>query len=85
MRNRHWKGAIYEYIVFCSLSFLNRDPDVSEIFSRGQNPQHWHVAKRGLGRARDIDGDVYLEVARKETSLTDVDNMLAGIVKGFAD
>ena len=72
-------------IVFYSLSFLDRDPDISEIFSRGQSPQHWHVAKRGLGKERDIDGDVYLEVARKEASLTDVDNMLAGLVKGFAD
>jgi hypothetical protein len=65
-----------------------RDSEVSEIFSRGQNPQHWHVARRGLGQDRNgmrIDGDVYMEVSRKETSLTDVDNVLAGIVRRYSE
>jgi hypothetical protein len=28
-----------------------------------------------------VHGEVYLEVFRKETSLTDVDNVLAGVVR----
>jgi len=57
------------------------------VFSRGQNPQHWHIAKRGLGcTPSEIDNDhsegaVFMEVFRKETSLTDVDNVLNGLVK----
>lgn len=54
------------------------------MFSRGQNPQHWHVARRGIGLGKDgiaNDGEVYMEVFRKETSLTDVDNVLAGVVR----
>ena len=57
------------------------------MFSRGQNPQHWHIAKRGLGGSKpplDITSahdEVFMEVFRKETSLTDVDNVLIGAVK----
>jgi hypothetical protein len=52
------------------------------VFSRGQNPQHWHVARRGLPTDQGTaDGEVYLEVFRKETSLTDVDNALAGVIR----
>ncbi|KAK0189008.1 hypothetical protein F5146DRAFT_1057555 [Armillaria mellea] len=61
---------------------LESDPDVQEIFSRGVNPQHWHIAQRALNR--DADGDVYLEVSRKETSLSDVDNVLAGVVRRYS-
>jgi hypothetical protein len=57
-----------------------RNSGILEVFSRGQQPQHWHIARRyveqGSGAA---DGDVYLEVMRKETSLTDVDNVLASV------
>ncbi|KAJ7022865.1 hypothetical protein C8F04DRAFT_1048530 [Mycena alexandri] len=77
------------------------DPAISEVFSRGQNPQHWHVARR-LDPDTDTDTDtpaerrakkekekekekgkeeVYMEVFRKEASLTDVDNALAGVVR----
>ncbi|TBU44016.1 hypothetical protein BD309DRAFT_893366 [Dichomitus squalens] len=62
--------------------------DIHEVFSRGQNPQHWHIGKRGLGTTTDgrqLDGEVYLEVARKETTLTDVDNELAGLIRRFAE
>ncbi|KAI1793552.1 hypothetical protein LXA43DRAFT_1001272 [Ganoderma leucocontextum] len=62
--------------------------DVHEVFSRGQNPQHWHIGKRGLGTTADgrqLDGEVYMEVGRKETTLTDVDNELAGVVRKFAE
>jgi len=57
------------------------------VFSRGQNPQHWHVAKRGLGgigsllNNRAPSDEAFMEVFRKEASLTDVDNVLLGSVK----
>ncbi|KAK2463566.1 hypothetical protein APHAL10511_004317 [Amanita phalloides] len=62
---------------------LDLDCETSEVFSRGQNPQHWHVAKRDIGVTSDgtVGGEVYLEVFRKESSLADVDNVLAGVVR----
>ncbi|KAJ7509822.1 hypothetical protein B0H11DRAFT_1258604 [Mycena galericulata] len=61
------------------------DPVITEVFSRGQNPQHWHVARRGLGTEQGVgraaDEEVYMEVFRKEASLTDVDNALAGVIR----
>ncbi|KAF7309999.1 hypothetical protein MIND_00372700 [Mycena indigotica] len=59
------------------------DPPISEVYSRGQSPQHWHVARReelqrGLSVASE---EVYMEVFRKETSLTDVDNALASVIR----
>ncbi|KAJ7655676.1 hypothetical protein DFH06DRAFT_992542 [Mycena polygramma] len=75
------------------------EPAISEVFSRGQNPQHWHVARRGLrsGGSRNgsgnleeggggedegkTDEEVYMEMFKKEASLTDVDNALAGVVR----
>ena len=63
-----------------------RDAGITEIFSRGQNPQHWHVSRRGLGTddsGGEVDEDVFLEVSRKEASLTDVDNVLMSIVRRF--
>lgn len=53
---------------------LKQDSHITEVFSRGQQPQHWHVSKRDNtgGEEREI----FLEVARKETSLSDVDNIL---------
>ncbi|RPD64248.1 hypothetical protein L226DRAFT_611828 [Lentinus tigrinus ALCF2SS1-7] len=62
--------------------------DILEVFSRGQNPQHWHIGKRGLGNTaegRQVDDEVFMEVARKETTLTDVDNELAGVVRRFVE
>ena len=67
---------------------VNSGPDVLEVFSRGQNPQHWHIGKRGLGTAVEgsqVDGEIFMEVARKETTLTDVDNELAGVVRRFIE
>ncbi|KAG6902327.1 hypothetical protein C0995_001364 [Termitomyces sp. Mi166 len=63
------------------------DPDISEVFSRGLNPQHWHIARRGLGpSSMDEYGvpsgeEVYMQIFRKEATLSDVDNVLAGVVK----
>lgn len=65
---------------------LYSEPDIIEVFSRGQNPQHWHIAKKGVSLGSQNggvwkEGEIYLEVFRKETSLTDVDNILAKVVK----
>ncbi|KAG6832672.1 hypothetical protein H0H87_000854 [Tephrocybe sp. NHM501043] len=63
------------------------DPDISEVFSRGLNPQHWHIARRGLNiTTADEDGtpsaqEVYMQIFRKEASLSDVDNVLASVVR----
>ncbi|KAF7794309.1 hypothetical protein EIP86_005443 [Pleurotus ostreatoroseus] len=73
--------------LFRGQELLHSDLDISEVFSRGQNPQHWHISRSGLGTkptGEQIRGEVYLEVERKESTLTDVDNELAGIVKKFA-
>ncbi|KAI8974529.1 hypothetical protein BD414DRAFT_468058 [Trametes punicea] len=67
---------------------LHSDHDVLEVFSRGQNPQHWYIGKRGLGADADgraVDGEAYMEVSRKETTLTDVDNELMGVVRRFIE
>lgn len=58
-------------------SFVLRNGDATEVFSRTQGPQHWHIARR------ESEGTVYLEVLRKETSLADVENELVGIVRRF--
>jgi len=70
------------------MATLSSGSDITEVFSRGQNPQHWHIGKRGLRQAagdgkESTNGDeaIFLEVFRKESSLTDVDNVLAGVVK----
>lgn len=65
---------------------LHSELDAVEVFSRGQNPQHWHIAKRGLDvvlEGQPSEGEVFMEIARKESSLTDVDNDLAGVVRRF--
>ncbi|KAK1219669.1 hypothetical protein PQX77_017620 [Marasmius sp. AFHP31] len=60
--------------------FLESDPEIKEVFSRGQNPQNWHVGRRVK------EGDaVYMEVYSKESSLTDVDNSLTGVVRHMED
>ncbi|KAJ2930830.1 hypothetical protein H1R20_g6261, partial [Candolleomyces eurysporus] len=71
-----------------SVALFERDPDVMEVFSRGQNPQYWHIAKRGLSshdsptnETGPSRGTAFLEVFKKEASLPDVDNVLAGILR----
>ena len=56
--------------------FRNSEPLITEIFSRDQHPQHWHVAKRDTHTSDGEEREVYLEVARKETSFSDVDNIM---------
>ncbi|KAG1880361.1 hypothetical protein C8R48DRAFT_683684 [Suillus tomentosus] len=53
---------------------LEQGLHITEVFSRGQQPQHWHVSKRD--NTGGEEREVFLEVARKETSLSDVDNIL---------
>ncbi|RDB15779.1 Vacuolar fusion protein CCZ1 [Hypsizygus marmoreus] len=70
--------------LFAAQELQALDPDISEVFSRGLNPQHWHIARRGLGLNDNgimNDGEVYMEVFRKEASLGDVDNVLAGVIR----
>ncbi|TFK51618.1 hypothetical protein OE88DRAFT_1698645 [Heliocybe sulcata] len=67
---------------------LSRDTSIVEIFSRGQQPQHWHISKRGLGidkEGNSVDGSVFMEVSRKQESLIDVDDELAGVVRRFVN
>ena len=67
-----------------STVIIYRDPEISEVFSRGQNPQHWHIMRRGLSvcdSGNVDDGEVYMGIYRKETSLGDVDNVLASVVR----
>ncbi|KAF8637582.1 hypothetical protein AX17_002651 [Amanita inopinata Kibby_2008] len=64
-------------------TLFDLDHEIKEVFSRGQNPQYWHIAKRDLGSTTETAtaslSEVYLEIFRKESSLADVDNVLAGI------
>lgn len=53
---------------------LEQESHITEVFSRGQQPQHWHVSKKD--NTGGEEREVFLEVARKETSLSDVDNIL---------
>ena len=69
----------------CNMTILTsrfRDADTLEIYSRGQNPQDWHLVKRGepVVGSHNV-GDVYMEIGRKEASLTDVDYELSALVR----
>ncbi|KAF8966338.1 hypothetical protein BDZ97DRAFT_1809094 [Flammula alnicola] len=57
--------------LFNAKAILDKDPEIVE---------HWHIAKRGLG-GLTIDTEKRGLRKRKETSLTDVDNVLVGVVK----
>lgn len=54
---------------------------MDEVFSRGLHPQHWHVAARVADPAEEANEEAYLEVSRKEATLSDVDNILRGLYK----
>ncbi|KAI0923963.1 hypothetical protein AcW1_006762 [Taiwanofungus camphoratus] len=74
--------------LFYGQQLLQSDLDVLEVFSRGQNPQHWHVAQRGLSQSGNglmAESEVYMQVARKETTLTDVDNALGAVIRKFVN
>lgn len=72
-----WTGrALCELRVGRSLTPHAREPAVIEIFSRGLHPQHWHMASRIAE-----EGEAYLEVSRKEATLSDADNILRGLYR----
>lgn len=67
-------------------SWIRSDQDIVEVFSRDSNPQHWHIARQG--NVLDSEGHttqsaVYYHSARKESSLADVDNEVAAVVRKF--
>ncbi|THH21185.1 hypothetical protein EUX98_g8430 [Antrodiella citrinella] len=73
---------------FSGQQILRSDLDAQEVFSRGQNPQHWYISRSGLcgdNMGGRIEGEAYMEIARKESTLTDVDNALAGVVRRFGE
>ncbi|KAG6811705.1 hypothetical protein H0H92_006212 [Tricholoma furcatifolium] len=70
--------------LFDAQELQTRDPDISEVFSRGLNPQHWHIARCSPSaeeHGASKPGEVYMQVFRKEATLSDVDNVLAGVVR----
>ncbi len=87
MRSLIFPTLQFFFFLSTNIHWIDRDPGIHEVFSRGLNPQHWHIAKRGLGGSNSAlgftgcDEAVFMEVFRKETSLADVDNVLTGIVK----
>lgn len=91
MDNKFSRGKFSYLSPTCSLilsHYICSDFDVLEVLSRGQNPQHWHLSRRGLGTGKEgsvLNGEVFMEIARKESTLSDVDNELVGIVKRFVE
>jgi hypothetical protein len=82
------EGSVYLKLFYLNLtdSRIRSDQDIVEVFSRDLNPQHWHIARRGS--TLDLDGrtaqsTVYYRSARKESSLADVDNGVATVVRKF--
>lgn len=79
--------------------FSNRTPNVLEVFSRTQGAQHWQIAKRepnislvteasvnpAMDGSSGGDAVMYMEISRKETSLADVENELAEVVRKVSD
>lgn len=64
------------------------DPTIQDVYSRGQSPQDWHLVKRGLStdvRTSAASGEVYMEIGRKEASLTDVDNEISAVIRRFLE
>lgn len=67
-------------------SRIDSDQDIVEVFSRDSNPQHWHIARRGNPSGSDgrtAQSTIYYHSARKESSLADVDNEIAAVVRKF--
>ncbi|EIM86915.1 uncharacterized protein STEHIDRAFT_168790 [Stereum hirsutum FP-91666 SS1] len=74
-------------------------PNVLEVFSRTQGAQHWQIAKResnislvteasvnpAMDGSSGGDAVMYMEISRKETSLADVENELAEVVRKVSD
>ena len=54
------------------------------MYSRGQNPQDWHLSRRVGDRAGGRDY-VFMEIGRKEASLVDVEGEVAGVLRRFTE
>ncbi|KAJ3999781.1 hypothetical protein F5050DRAFT_1852207, partial [Lentinula boryana] len=73
--------------LFNARALLQSQHNIQEVYSRGQNPQHWHIARSvSQTSARNEDqvgmlGEMYMQIFRKEMSLTDVDNVLTGAIR----
>ena len=62
------------------------DQEIVEVFSRDSNPQHWHIGRQENGldsEGRAVQNTIYYHSARKESSLADVDNEVAAVVRKF--
>ncbi|KLO12705.1 hypothetical protein SCHPADRAFT_829091 [Schizopora paradoxa] len=58
-------------------------PEILEVYSRRQNPQDWHLAKR-INSIKGMSGSfVYMEIGRKEASLPDVDGEISGVMRRY--
>ncbi|KAG6381597.1 hypothetical protein JVT61DRAFT_194 [Boletus reticuloceps] len=79
--NAGGETALDSDYLFEAKRILDREPAVIEVFCRGLHPQHWHVASRITDPVEDAKGEAYLEVSRKEATLSDVDNILRGLYK----
>ena len=67
-------------------SRIGSDHDIVEVFSRDSNPQHWHIARQGSvldSEGQTTQSTVYYHSARKESSLADVDNEVAAVLRKF--
>ena len=67
-------------------AWICSDQDIVEVFSRDSNPQHWHVARQDNvpdSEGRIARNTVYYHSGRKESSLADVDNDVAAVVRKF--
>lgn len=67
-------------------AWIRSDQDIVEVFSRDSNPQHWHIAREGKNldsEGRATENTVYYHSASKESSLADVDNGVAAVVRKF--
>ncbi len=89
MDNSFFRGdLLYSSLATRVNAVVCSDLDVLEVFSRGQNPQHWHLSRRGLGTDKEgntLNGEVFMEIARKESTLSDVDNELVGVMRRFIE
>lgn len=55
-----------------------RQPNFKEIYSRSRNPQDWHLAKVVEG-PQDKASQLYMEIVRKDASLSDVDSEITAV------
>ncbi|KAF9221343.1 hypothetical protein BS17DRAFT_785228 [Gyrodon lividus] len=77
------ESALHPDHLYEAKEVLVRELDVVEVFSRGLHPQHWYTASRAVDHAEDGKEEAYLQISRKEATLSDVDNVLRGLYKSY--